>query len=76
MTTLAEQLIAQALALPKTDRLAVATAPWNSLKGQSDALNEDVADFVSLARAHELHQGAVQRLGHKEVFEGARSALK
>ncbi|HEY3898158.1 MAG TPA: hypothetical protein VGM54_06065 [Chthoniobacter sp.] len=68
MSASTEQLTAQVLALADKDRLAVAAALLKSLKGSPEALNEDVADFVSLARAQEIDEGRIECLGHDEVF--------
>ena len=75
MSTAAQQLTVQALALPKTDRLAVANAIWKSLKPGSIVPDEETGDLISLARARELSEGTVKRLRHEDVFKRARRAL-
>jgi putative addiction module component (TIGR02574 family) len=76
MSSAAEQITANALALSENERLAVATALWESLKSHSAIPDEDTADLISLGRAQELTDGTVKPVRHEDVFKRARSALK
>jgi putative addiction module component (TIGR02574 family) len=76
MSSAAEQVTANALALSENDRLAVATALWESLKSHTDIPDEDTADLISLGRARELTDGTVKPVRHEDIFKRARSALK
>ena len=76
MSSAAEQITANALALSENERLAVATALWESLKPHSAIPDEDTADLISLGRAQELTDGTVKPVRHEDVFKRARSALK
>jgi putative addiction module component (TIGR02574 family) len=76
MSNAAEQVTTTALALSENERLAVATALWNSLKSPADIPDEATADLISLGRAKELTDGTVKPIRHEDVFRRARSALK
>jgi putative addiction module component (TIGR02574 family) len=76
MSSAAEQVTATALALSEKERLAVATALWESLKSHTDIPDEETADLISIGRARELADGTVKPARHEDVFKRARSALK
>ena len=76
MSNAAELVTANALALSENERLAVATALWQSLKSRVDIPDEETADLISLGRAQELTDGTVKPVRHEDVFKRARSALK
>jgi putative addiction module component (TIGR02574 family) len=65
-----------ALALSENERLAVATALWESLKSHTDIPDEETADLISLGRARELADDTVNPVRHEDVFKRALSALK
>ena len=71
MTAGAKQVTEAALKLPEQDRLQVASAIWKSVGGSDDQL----ADLIALARAHELDTGKVTPKSQAEVFQKARAVL-
>jgi putative addiction module component (TIGR02574 family) len=76
MSSAAEQVTANALALSENERLAIATALWESLKSHATIPDEETADLISLGRGRELADGTVKPVRHEDVFKRARSALK
>jgi putative addiction module component (TIGR02574 family) len=76
MSSAAQQVTATALALPENERLAIATAIWESLKSHAAIPDEETADLISLGRGRELADGSVKPVRHEDVFKRARSALK
>jgi putative addiction module component (TIGR02574 family) len=75
MSTAVQQLTVRALALPDSERLAVANALWKSLKPGAIIPDEETGDLISMARAQELSKGTVKPLRHEDVFKRARKAL-
>jgi len=75
MSSAAEQVTANALALSENERLAIATALWESLKSHTDIPDEETADLISLGRARKLVDGTVKPVRHEDVFKRARSML-
>jgi putative addiction module component (TIGR02574 family) len=76
MSNEAEQVTTTALALSENERLAVATALWNSLKSPADIPDEATGDLIALGRAQELTDGNVKPIRHEDVFRRARLALE
>jgi hypothetical protein len=73
MTT--HQLIAEALALPISERVSLAQALWRSIdSGLADAAPNDSLR-EAIGRDHELSSGAVAGRTHEEVMAVARSTL-
>jgi putative addiction module component (TIGR02574 family) len=75
MSTAAQQLTVQALALPESERLAVANALWQSLRPGAIVPDEEAGDLISRARAQELDDGTAKPLRHEDVFPEVRKAL-
>ena len=70
-----EQLITEAMALPLSERVALAQNLWQSI--DAGLVDTDERDAVSEAirRDQELSSGAVVGRSHKEVMEAARRTL-
>ena len=74
MTT--EELIADAMALPLSERVSLAQALWESIDAGLLESDQDEAIREAIRRDEELLSGKVVGLTHEEVMEAARQALK
>ena len=74
MTT--EQLIADAIALPLSERVALAQALWESIDAGLPDADERAAVAEAIRRDEELSSGRVAGRSHAEVMQAARRALK
>ena len=74
MTT--EQLIADAMALPISERVALAQALWASIDAGLPDADERLAVADAIRREKELSSGRVAGRTHEEVMEAARRALE
>lgn len=70
-----EDIAAQALDLPQTDRLCVALRLWESCNLPADLL-EKIDNQVALNRAKALDDGSDPGIPMKEAFASARAALE
>jgi hypothetical protein len=63
----------EVLALPAAEREQVATAAWESLVSDPDALSDPGIDpegiEIALQRDAELNSGAIQAIGHAEFIK-------
>lgn len=71
-----EQLIAEAMALPLTERVSLAQALWESIDGGLPDTEERDAVAEAIQRDEELSSGRVTGRTHEEVMQAARRALK
>jgi len=71
-----EQLIADAMALPLSERVALAQALWESIDAGLPDTDERVAITDAIRRDRELSSGRVAGRTHEEVMEAARRALE
>jgi len=71
-----EQLIADALALPLSDRVSLAQALWESIDAGLPDADERAAVAEAIRRDKELSSGRVAGRTHEEVMEAARRALE
>lgn len=74
MTT--EQIIADAMALPLAERVAVAQMLWESIDAELHDTDERVAIAEAIERSEELSSGKVRGETHEEVMEAVRQALE
>jgi len=71
-----EQLIADAMALPLSERVSLAQALWESIDAGLPEANEHSAVAEAIRRDKELSSGLVAGRTHEEVMEAARRALE
>lgn len=71
-----EQLIADAMALPLSERVSLAQALWESIDAGLPDADERVAVAEASRRDKELSSGSVAGRTHEEVMEAARRALE
>lgn len=74
MTT--EQLIADAMELPLSERVSLAQALWESIDRGLPDTDERAAVNEAIKRDEELSSGKVTGRTHEEVMEAARRALE
>ncbi len=74
MTT--EQLIADAMALPLSERVSLAQALWESIDAGLPDADERAAVAEAIRRDQELSSGGVAGRTHEEVMQAARRSLK
>ncbi len=74
MTT--EQLIADAMALPLSERVSLAQALWESIDAGLPDADERAAVAEAIRRDEELSSGRVTGLTHEEVMQAARRSLE
>ena len=72
----AEQLIADAMALPLAERVSVAQALWKSIDAGLPDTDERAAVAEAIQRKEELSSGKVIGRTHEEVMQAARRALE
>ena len=71
-----EQLLADAMALPLAERVALAQALWESIDSGLPDADERAAVREAIRRDEELASRKVAGRTHEEVMEAARRALK
>jgi len=71
-----EQLIADAMALPLSERVSLAQALWESIDSDLPEADERAAVKEAFRRDKELSSGLVAGRTHEEVMEAARRALE
>lgn len=69
----AEELIADAMALPIAERVSLAQALWESIDA---GLHHTAAVREAIQRDEELSSGRVNGRTHEEVLQAARRALE
>jgi putative addiction module component (TIGR02574 family) len=74
MTT--EQLIADAMALPLSERVSLAQALWESIDAGLPDADERAAVAEALRRDEELSSGRVTGRTQEEVMQAARRSLE
>lgn len=74
MTT--EQLISDAMALPLSERVALAQALWESIDAGLQHADENTAIADAARRDAELSSGKVPGRTHDEVMQAAQRALE
>jgi putative addiction module component (TIGR02574 family) len=71
-----EQLIADAMALPLSERVSLAQALWESIDAGLPNSNESAVVVEAIRRDKDLSSGRVTGRTHEEVMEAARRALE
>ncbi|HBB86157.1 MAG TPA: addiction module antitoxin RelB [Blastocatellia bacterium] len=71
-----EQLIADAMALPLSERVSLAQALWESIDAGVPEANERAAVTEAVRRDKELSSRDVAGRTHEEVMQAARRALE
>jgi len=71
-----EQLIADAMALPLSERVSLAQALWESIDTGLPEADERAAVAEAIRRDEELSSGRVAGRTHEEVMQAARRALE
>ena len=71
-----EQLIADAMALPLSERVAFAQALWESIEPGLPDADERAAAAEAIRRDKELSSGRVAGRTREEVMQAARRALE
>ena len=69
------QLIAEALALPVSERMKVAQALWESIDAGMPDVDETATVAEAIRRDNELSSGRVTGRTHEEVMQAARLAI-
>jgi putative addiction module component (TIGR02574 family) len=70
-----QQLIAEAMALPLSERVALAQALWQSIDAAGTGTEEHTAVADASRRDQELSSGKVAGRTHEEVMQAARRAI-
>ena len=71
-----EQLIAEAMALPLSERVSLAQALWESIDAGLPDADERAAVAEAIRRDEELSSGRVAGRTHEEVMQAARRSLE
>ena len=71
----AEEIIADAMALPLAERISLAQALWESIDAGLADSDELASVKEAIQRDQELSSGKVKGRTHEEVMEAARRAL-
>ena len=71
-----EQLIADAMALPLSERVSLAQALWESIDAGLPDTDERTAVAEAIRRDEELSSGRVAGRTHEEVIRAARRSLE
>jgi putative addiction module component (TIGR02574 family) len=71
-----DQLIADAMALPLSERVSLAQALWESIDAGLPDADERAAITDAVRRDQELSSGRVAGRTHEEVMQAARRALE
>ena len=69
------QLVAESIALPLPERVALAQALWQSIHKDLPESNEQEALSEAIRRDEELTSGAIVGRSHAEVMRAARDAI-
>jgi putative addiction module component (TIGR02574 family) len=70
-----QQLAAEAMALPLSERVQLAQELWQSIDIGLDDTDERAAVRDAIRRDQELSSGAVVGRSHEEVMQAARRAI-
>lgn len=71
-----EQLIADAMALPLSERVSLAQALWESIDADLPEADDRAAVAEAISRDKELSSGRVVGRTHEEVMQAARRAIE
>lgn len=71
-----DQLIADAMALPLSERVSLAQALWESIDAGLPDADERAAVEEAIRRDKELSSGRVAGRTHEDVMQAARRALE
>lgn len=71
----ADQLTAEAMALPLQERVSLAQALWESIEAGLPDTDEQSAASEVIRRDEELSSGAAVARAHPEVMQAARRAI-
>lgn len=71
----AEQLTAEAMALPLRERVSLAQALWESIEAGLPDTDEQSAATEAIRRDEELSSGSAVGRAHSEVMKAARRAI-
>lgn len=71
-----EQLTAEAMALPLSERVSLAQALWESIDAGLPDADERAAVVEAIRRDKELSSGRVAGRTHEEVMQAARRSLE
>lgn len=71
-----EQLIADAMALPLSERVSLAQALWESIDAGLPDMDERAAVAEAIRRDKKLSSGRVAGRTHEEVMQAARRAIE
>ena len=71
----AEQLTAEAMALPLRERVSLAQALWESIEAGLPDTDEHSATAEAVRRDEELSSGTAAGRAHSEVMKAARRAI-
>jgi putative addiction module component (TIGR02574 family) len=71
-----EQLIADAMALPLSERVSLAQALWESIDAGLPDTDERAAITDAIRRDREISSGSVAGPTHEEVMQAARRSLE
>jgi putative addiction module component (TIGR02574 family) len=71
-----EQLIADAMALPLSERVLLAQALWESIDAGLPNEDESAAVAQAIRRDKELSSGQIAGRTHEDVMQAARRALE
>ena len=69
------ELAAEAIALPLSERVSLAQALWQSIEANLPDISEQEAVREAIRRDGELESSAVIGRTHEEVMEAARKAI-
>lgn len=70
-----KELVAEAIALPLSERVFLAQALWQSIDADHADVSEKEAVCEAIRRDRELESGAVTGRSHEDVMEAARKAI-
>jgi putative addiction module component (TIGR02574 family) len=70
-----EQITAEAMALPLSERVALAQTLWQSIHSGLAEVDEQAAIREAVRRDEELSSGKVAGRTHEEVMQAARRAI-
>ena len=70
-----QELTAEAMALPLSERVSLAQALWESIETGLAETNEDSALREAIRRDEELSAGSATGRTHEEVMQAARRSI-
>lgn len=70
-----KELVAEAIALPLSERVLLAQTLWQSIDADHADVSEKEALREAIRRDRELESGAVTGRSHEEVMQAARKAI-